>query len=93
MLHILASNLSSFKTEWCKCQFCHIYISDNFDKFVLYPKEKPPKKIEKVVYAKDDFEEIIKNVEILWSIALIRIWQFEIFNLNIYTGIDKWENY
>jgi hypothetical protein len=40
----------------------HIFISANYDKFLIYPKEKPPKKIEKVVFDKDDFGNILKEI-------------------------------
>jgi hypothetical protein len=40
-----------------------IYIADHVDKFIKYPKSKPPKKIEKVIYAKDDFEQILEQIQ------------------------------
>jgi hypothetical protein len=40
----------------------HIYISVNYDKFLSYPKVKPPKKIEKTVFEKTDFDELLKEI-------------------------------
>ena len=40
----------------------HIYVSDNFDKFAIYPKVKPPKKVDKVIFAKNDFENIVQEI-------------------------------
>lgn len=41
-----------------------IYINDEADvpKFTLYPKEKPPKKIEKHIFAKNDFGNMLKQI-------------------------------
>ena len=39
-----------------------IYTTANYKKFVQYPKEKPPKKIEKVIYASNDFEHILNEI-------------------------------
>lgn len=39
-----------------------IYVSDNFEKFAIYPKDKPPKKIEKVVFSGTDFDNILKEI-------------------------------
>lgn len=41
----------------------YIYIADTVEKFTRYPKNKPPKKIEKVIYAKDDFEQILEQIQ------------------------------
>lgn len=40
----------------------HIVINNNFEKFTQYPKDKPPKKVEKVVFSGTDFDNIIKEV-------------------------------
>lgn len=40
----------------------HIYIATRCDKFVEYPKEKPPKKIHNVVYSGSDFENILQQI-------------------------------
>lgn len=40
----------------------HIFISDTAEKFAQYPKTKTPKKIEKVVYAADDFANILNQI-------------------------------
>lgn len=40
----------------------HIYIADKAEKFTQYPKSKPPKKVEKVVYSKDDFTSVLKQI-------------------------------
>jgi predicted P-loop ATPase len=41
----------------------HIFINlDNSEKFTAYPKSKPPKKIDKALYTKDDFSEILDQV-------------------------------
>jgi predicted P-loop ATPase len=40
----------------------HLYINEKAEKFAQYPKSKPPKKIEKVVFAEDDFKEILDQV-------------------------------
>ncbi len=40
----------------------HIFIADHSDKFARYPKTKPPKKIDKVVFAKDDFDNILEQI-------------------------------
>ncbi len=36
--------------------------SSEAPKFLIYPTEKPPKKIDKVVYAKNDFEELLMQI-------------------------------
>jgi hypothetical protein len=41
----------------------YIYIADRVERFVKYPRNKPPKKIEKVIYAKDDFEQILDQIQ------------------------------
>lgn len=40
----------------------HIYIADKVEKFTKYPKSKPPKKVEKVIYAKDDFASVLNQI-------------------------------
>lgn len=40
----------------------HLYRNVNADKFLQYPKEKPPKKIDKVLYQTDDFQRLLKEV-------------------------------
>lgn len=39
-----------------------IWIADVFDQFAQYPKEKPPKKIAKVIYSSDDFQNVLKQI-------------------------------
>lgn len=41
----------------------HIFINEGAQKFANYPKAKAPKKIEKIVFAQNDFEEIIKEIQ------------------------------
>lgn len=40
-----------------------MYISSNYDKFTRYPKEKQKEKFDKVVYAEDDFQNILKQIK------------------------------
>jgi hypothetical protein len=40
----------------------HIYIADRVEKFTRYPKSKPPKKVDKVIYAKDDFTSVLNQI-------------------------------
>lgn len=40
----------------------HIYIADKCEKFAAYPKEKPPKKIAKIVYSGSDFDNILQQI-------------------------------
>lgn len=40
----------------------HIYIADQYKLFAEYPKEKPPKKIEKVLYSAKDFDNILEQI-------------------------------
>lgn len=43
----------------------YIYINDKaVPAFTHYPKDKPPKKIEKVIFAKDDFTNILKELTV-----------------------------
>lgn len=39
-----------------------IYIAEQADKFTQYPKNKPPKKIDKVIYSQDDFNSVIEQI-------------------------------
>lgn len=39
-----------------------IYIASQYEKFTKYPKNKPPKKIDKSIYSKDDFGQILEQV-------------------------------
>lgn len=39
-----------------------IYIADNYEKFTKYPTSKPPKKIEKSIYERGDFSQILEQV-------------------------------
>jgi len=39
-----------------------IYISENYEKFTKYPKSKPPKKVERSIYDKGDFTQILDQV-------------------------------
>jgi len=39
-----------------------IYIAAQYEKFAKYPKNKPPKKIDKSIYSKDDFGQILEQV-------------------------------
>ena len=39
-----------------------LYINENAEKFTQYPKNKPPKKVEKVLYAQDDFSDILDQI-------------------------------
>lgn len=41
----------------------HLYINEAALKFTMYPKDKPPKKVEKVIFSKDDFGEILKQIQ------------------------------
>lgn len=40
----------------------HIYIADKSEKFAIYPKEKPPKKINNIVYSGEDFQSILNQI-------------------------------
>lgn len=40
----------------------YIYIAEKCTKFAEYPKEKEPKKIERVIYSQDDFSRILKQI-------------------------------
>lgn len=40
----------------------HLYLNINADKFTQYPKHKAPKKVETVVFAHNDFEQIIQEI-------------------------------
>lgn len=40
----------------------YLYQSSNYKKFTLYPKEKPPKKVDKAIYSAQDFREILKQI-------------------------------
>lgn len=40
----------------------YIYINERSDTFTLYPKEKEPKHVDKVIYTADDFSEILKQI-------------------------------
>lgn len=40
----------------------HLFVADNPQKFTQYPKEKPIKKIDKVIFTADDFGEILKQI-------------------------------
>lgn len=39
-----------------------IYLSDTCERFAQYPKTKPPKKVDKTVFAKDDFTSILDQI-------------------------------
>lgn len=39
-----------------------LYQAERPEKFTLYPKEKPPKKVDNIVFAKSDFESLIKSI-------------------------------
>lgn len=39
-----------------------IYINENSEKFAQYPKYKPPKKIDKVIYVSEDFSNILNQI-------------------------------
>lgn len=39
-----------------------MYMADACEKFALYPKNKPPKKVDKTVFAKDDFTSILDQI-------------------------------
>jgi len=39
-----------------------IYMAKTCEKFALYPKNKPPKKVDKTVFAKDDFTSILDQI-------------------------------
>jgi predicted P-loop ATPase len=41
----------------------HLYLNPTCEKFTLYPKNKAPKKIDKIVFAQNDFEELVKQVQ------------------------------
>lgn len=50
-----------------RCRFVsydpHIYINeDKVEKFTKYPKQKPPKKIDKAIYAPEDFKYVLDQV-------------------------------
>jgi predicted P-loop ATPase len=40
----------------------HIYIAPKCEKFALYPTSKPPKKIDRVIYAQTDFDELVQEI-------------------------------
>ncbi len=40
----------------------YIYVADKAEKFVQYPEQKPVKRVEKTVYAKDDFTMVLKQI-------------------------------
>lgn len=40
----------------------HIYIANKSDKFAIYPKEKPPKKIQNIIYSGEDFHNILNQI-------------------------------
>jgi len=40
----------------------HLYHNPNAEKFNNYPKTKPPKKVERVLYAADDFSQILDQI-------------------------------
>lgn len=40
-----------------------LYITDKVEKFTQYVKDKAPKKVDQVVFAKDDFEDIILEIK------------------------------
>lgn len=40
----------------------HIYIADRAEKFTKYPKSKPPKKVDRVIYAKNDFDYVLQQI-------------------------------
>ena len=40
----------------------HIHIADKVEKFAIYPKEKPPKKIAKIVFSGSDFDYILQQI-------------------------------
>lgn len=40
----------------------HLFISLDADKFQIYPKSKPPKKVDKAVFAQDDFNDILDQI-------------------------------
>lgn len=40
-----------------------IYIAEKAATFKKYPKTKPPKKIEQIIYVKDDFEQVLAQIQ------------------------------
>lgn len=40
----------------------HIYLAERVEKFTLYPKVKPPKKIDRIIYIQSDFDLLINEI-------------------------------
>lgn len=41
----------------------HLFQNDEAEKFTTYPKSKPPKKVEKTIFATNDFEAILEQIQ------------------------------